>query len=227
MPTVLVVEDDAKTLREIKVALEDHGYMVETATTGAEGVAHATSRPLDAIILDRMLPGGMEGLEVLSALREAASTTPVLILSALSTVDERVRGLRAGGDDYLVKPFEYVELTARLDSLVRRAHTSIHEAVYRIGSLSIDLVSRAVVYAGKEVELLPREYRILEFMIRREGQVVSRTMLFEAVWNYRVGERTNVIDVHISRLRKKLDPTGSAPIIHTVRGSGYVLRAPD
>ncbi|WP_321818132.1 MULTISPECIES: response regulator transcription factor [unclassified Paraburkholderia] len=227
MPTILVVEDDAKTLHEIKAALEDHGYMVETATTGAEGLACATSRSLDAIILDRMLPGGMDGLEVLGALRDAASTTPVLILSALSTVDERVKGLRAGGDDYLVKPFEYIELTARLDSLVRRAQTSIQEPTCRIGQLHVDLVSRTVWYAGKEVELLPREYRILEYMIRREGQVVSRTMLFEAVWNYRVGERTNVIDVHISRLRKKLDPTATAPIIHTVRGSGYVLRAPD
>jgi DNA-binding response OmpR family regulator len=174
-----------------------------------------------------MLPGGMEGLDVLGTLREAGSTTPVLILSALSTVDERVKGLRAGGDDYLVKPFEYIELTARLDSLVRRSQTASQEQAYRVGALNVDLVSRSVVYAGKEVELLPREYRILEYMIRREGQVISRTMLFEAVWNYRVGERTNVIDVHISRLRRKLDPTGSAPIIHTVRGSGYVLRAPD
>lgn len=227
MPTVLVVEDDAKTRHEIQVALEDAGYTVEIAITGAEGLAQASSRQLDAIILDRMLPGGMEGLDVLSALREAGSTTPVLILSALSTVDDRVKGLRAGGDDYLVKPFEYIELTARLDSLVRRSQTASQEQAYRIGPLNVDLVSRTVVYAGKEVELLPREYRILEYMIRREGQVVSRTMLFEAVWNYRVGERTNVIDVHISRLRRKLDPTGSAPIIHTVRGSGYVLRAPD
>ncbi|WP_321892194.1 response regulator transcription factor [Paraburkholderia tropica] len=227
MPTVLVVEDDAKTRHEIQVALEDAGYTVEIATTGADGLAQATSRQLDAIILDRMLPGGMEGLDVLGTLREAGSTTPVLILSALSTVDERVKGLRAGGDDYLVKPFEYIELTARLDSLVRRSQTTSQEQAYRVGALNVDLVSRSVVYAGKEVELLPREYRILEYMIRREGQVISRTMLFEAVWNYRVGERTNVIDVHISRLRRKLDPTGSAPIIHTVRGSGYVLRAPD
>ncbi|WP_343665591.1 response regulator transcription factor [Paraburkholderia tropica] len=227
MPTVLVVEDDAKTRHEIQVALEDAGYTVETATTGADGLAQATSRQLDAIILDRMLPGGMEGLDVLGTLREAGSTTPVLILSALSTVDERVKGLRAGGDDYLVKPFEYIELTAGLDSLVRRSQTASQEQAYRVGALNVDLVSRSVVYAGKEVELLPREYRILEYMIRREGQVISRTMLFEAVWNYRVGERTNVIDVHISRLRRKLDPTGSAPIIHTVRGSGYVLRAPD
>lgn len=227
MPTVLVVEDDAKTRHEIQVALEDAGYTVEIATTGADGLAQATSRQLDAIILDRMLPGGREGLDVLGTLREAGSTTPVLILSALSTVDERVKGLRAGGDDYLVKPFEYIELTARLDSLVRRSQTASQEQAYRVGALNVDLVSRSVVYAGKEVELLPREYRILEYMIRREGQVISRTMLFEAVWNYRVGERTNVIDVHISRLRRKLDPTGSAPIIHTVRGSGYVLRAPD
>lgn len=227
MPAVLVVEDDAKTRHEIQVALEDAGYTVETAITGAEGLAQASSRQLDAIILDRMLPGGMEGLDVLGALREAGSTTPVLILSALSTVDDRVKGLRAGGDDYLVKPFEYIELTARLDSLVRRSQTASQEQAYCIGPLNVDLVSRTVVYAGKEVELLPREYRILEYMIRREGQVISRTMLFEAVWNYRVGERTNVIDVHISRLRRKLDPTGSAPIIHTVRGSGYVLRAAD
>lgn len=227
MPTVLVVEDDIRTLREIKVALEDHGYAVETAGTGAQGVAQASAKAFDAIVLDRMLPGGMEGLDVLCALRESATTTPVLILSALSTVDERVKGLRAGGDDYLVKPFEFVELTARLDSLVRRTQHARHEPVYRIGPLCVDLISRAVVYAGNEIELLPREYRILEYLIRREGQVVSRTMLFEAVWNYRLEARTNVIDVHISRLRKKLDPTGSAPIIHTVRGSGYVLRAPD
>ncbi|QGZ66848.1 response regulator transcription factor [Paraburkholderia acidisoli] len=227
MPTVLVVEDDARTLREVTVALEDHGYAVETARDGEAGFRLATTRQLDAIVLDRMLPGGREGLEVLSALRSAGSTTPVLILSALSTVDERVRGLRAGGDDYLVKPFEYIELTARLDSLVRRAQSVVQEPIYRIGPLSIDLISRVVIYSGKEIELLPREYRILEYLIRREGQVISRSMLFEAVWNYTVAERTNVIDVHISRLRKKLDPTGAAPIIHTVRGSGYVFRAPD
>ncbi|MFM0757297.1 response regulator transcription factor [Paraburkholderia strydomiana] len=227
MQTVLVVEDDAKTLKEIKVALEDHGYAVETAATGPDGIARAHAFDFDAIVLDRMLPGGMTGLDVLNSLRTTGMTTPVLILSALSTVDERVKGLRAGGDDYLVKPFEFVELTARLDSLVRRSQAAPQARVYRVGPLHVDLMTRAVVYAGSEVALLPREYRILEYLIRHEGQVVSRTMLFEAVWDYRLGERTNVIDVHISRLRKKLDPTGMAPIIHTVRGSGYVLRAPD
>jgi two-component system, OmpR family, response regulator len=227
MSSVLVVEDDAKTLREIKVALEDHAYAVETASTGPEGITQASARTFDAIVLDRMLPGGIEGLDVLVALRKTGITTPVLILSALSTVDERVKGLRAGGDDYLVKPFEFIELTARLDSLVRRSQTAPQEPMYRLGSLQVDLISRKVVYAGNEVELLPREYRILEYLIRHEGQVVSRTMLFEAVWDYRLAERTNVIDVHISRLRKKLDPSGAAPLIHTVRGSGYVLRTSD
>jgi two-component system, OmpR family, response regulator len=227
MSNVLVVEDDPQTLKELVEALTDHGCAVETAQTGRDGLMLAVSKPYDAIVLDRMLPGGLEGLGMLAALRSAGVVTPVLILSALSAVDERVRGLRAGGDDYLTKPFEFIELTARLDALMRRrdAPAGVHE--YHVGPLRLDLLTREVTCAGNPVMLLPREYRLLEYLMQHAGQVVSRTMLFEAVWDYRLDERTNVIDVHISRLRKKLDPGGSMPMIHTVRGSGYLLRATD
>lgn len=227
MPAVLVVEDDLKTLDEIKIALLDHGCEVDTAQTGQAGLALALARSYDAVLLDRMLPGDMEGLEVLSALRRSGVSTPVMILSALSAVDERVKGLRAGGDDYLVKPFEFIELTARLDSLMRRSQTPPETPLSRVGPLTLDLIRRTVNYAEREVDLLPREYRILEYLMRHAGQVVSRRMLFEAVWDYQVEERTNVVDVHISRLRRKLDPSGTSTMIHTVRGSGYILRAPD
>ncbi|MGI4813584.1 MAG: response regulator transcription factor [Janthinobacterium lividum] len=227
MANVLVIEDDAQTLDEIVVALTDHGYAVQTAQTGREGLMLAIASAYDAIVLDRMLPGGLEGLGVLAALRSAGIATPVLILSALSAVDERVRGLRAGGDDYLTKPFEFIELTARLDALMRRRDTAPEVHDYRIGPLRLDLLTREVSCGGRSVTLLPREYRLLEYLVQHAGQVVSRTMLFEAVWDYRLDERTNVIDVHISRLRKKLDPAGTMPMIHTVRGSGYLLRAPD
>jgi two-component system, OmpR family, response regulator len=227
MPNVLVIEDDAQTLDEIVEALTDHGCVVDTAQTGREGLMLAIANAYDAIVLDRMLPGGLEGLGVLASLRSAGVVTPVLILSALSAVDERVRGLRAGGDDYLTKPFEFIELTARLDALMRRRDAPPSVQEYRAGPLQLDLLKREVTCAGRPVALLPREYRLLEYLMRNQGQVVSRTMLFEAVWDYRLDERTNVIDVHISRLRKKLDPAGSIPMIHTVRGSGYLLRAPD
>ncbi|BAO90349.1 response regulator transcription factor [Caballeronia cordobensis] len=227
MAKVLVVEDDAQTLDEIVEALTDHGCAVETAQTGRDGLVLAIADEYDAIVLDRMLPGGLEGLGMLAALRQAGVQTPVLILSALSAVDERVRGLRAGGDDYLTKPFDFIELTARLDAIMRRRDSTPNTQAYQIGPLRLDLLTREVTCAGRPVALLPREYRLLEYLMRHEGQVVSRTMLFEAVWDYRLEERTNVIDVHISRLRKKLDETGHAPMIETVRGSGYLLRAPD
>ncbi|SAL06047.1 two component transcriptional regulator [Caballeronia calidae] len=227
MAKVLVVEDDAQTLDEIVEALTDHGCTVETAQTGRDGLVLAVANEYDAIVLDRMLPGGLEGLGMLAALRQAGVQTPVLILSALSAVDERVRGLRAGGDDYLTKPFDFIELTARLDAIMRRREGTPNAQAYQIGPLRLDLLKREVTCAGRPVALLPREYRLLEYLMRHEGQVVSRTMLFEAVWDYRLDERTNVIDVHISRLRKKLDETGHAPMIETVRGSGYLLRAPD
>jgi two-component system, OmpR family, response regulator len=227
MPNVLVVEDDTQTLAEIVEALSYHGCSVETAQTGRDGLMLAIANRYDAIVLDRMLPGGLEGLGMLASLRSAGVETPVLILSALSAVDERVRGLRAGGDDYLTKPFEFIELTARLDALMRRRDPAPEIQEYRVGPVHLDLLRRDVTCAGRPVALLPREYRLLEYLMKNEGQVVSRTMLFEAVWDYRLDERTNVIDVHISRLRKKLDPSGSMPMIHTVRGSGYLLRAPD
>jgi two-component system OmpR family response regulator len=203
MTRVLVVEDDPQTAKEI--AAESY----------------------DAIVLDRMLPGGRDGLGVLATLRAAGVEAPVLILSALSGVDERVRGLKAGGDDYLTKPFEFLELTARLDALMRRRSVSHQETTLRVGKLEIDLLTRTVRHSGRVIDLLPREYRLLEYLMRHAGQVVTRVMLFEEVWHYRYDEPTNVIDVHISKLRRKIDAEGLSPMIHTVRGSGYILHAGD
>jgi two-component system, OmpR family, response regulator len=225
MTRVLIVEDDSQTAEEITAALADHGFGVDHAATGRDGLLKAAAESFDAIVLDRMLPGGLDGLGVLSTLRAAGVDAPVLILSALSGVDERVRGLRAGGDDYLTKPFDFLELTARLDVLLRRQYAPQRETVLRAGKLEIDLLTHTVRYGGRVVELLPREYRLLEFLMRHADQVVTRTMLFEEVWNYRSVEPTNVIDMHISKLRRKLDPESSDPIIRTVRGAGYMLRA--
>jgi two-component system, OmpR family, response regulator len=227
MARVLVVEDDPRTAAEITEALRDHGCEVDHAATGREGVVKAVAEPYDAIVLDRMLPGGLDGLGVLATLRAAGLEVPVLILSALSAVDERVRGLKAGGDDYLTKPFEFLELTARLDVLMRRHAAPQRETVLRVGNLEMDMLTRLVQRGGQPIELLPREYRLLEYLMRHAGQVMTRTMLFEEVWHYRYDEPTNVIDVHISKLRRKLDPDGTSPMIHTVRGAGYVLHAPD
>jgi two-component system OmpR family response regulator len=225
MARVLVVEDDTQTAAEIAAALGDYGFDVECAHTGREGLLKAAADKYEAIVLDRMLPGGLDGLAVLSTLRTVGVEAPVLILSALSAVDERVRGLRAGGDDYLTKPFEFVELTARVEVLVRREAVPERKTMLRVSDLEIDLLSREVRRAGRPVELLPREYRLLEYLMRQPGQVVTRTMLLEEVWGYRYDERTNAIDVHIGKLRRKLDEGGLPSLIHTVRGSGYVLRA--
>jgi two-component system OmpR family response regulator len=225
MTRVLIVEDDPQTADEIRAALGDHGFAVDHAATGREGLLKAAAETFDAIVLDRMLPGGLDGLGVLATLRGAGVEAPVLILSALSGVDERVRGLRAGGDDYLTKPFDFLELTARLDVLLRRQAATQRETMLRIGKLEMDLLSHTVRYGDRQVDLLPREYRLLEFLMRHADQVVTRTMLFEEVWNYRSVEPTNVIDMHISKLRRKLDPENPDPIIRTVRGAGYILRA--
>jgi len=174
-----------------------------------------------------MLPGGMDGLTVLSTLRGLSVDAPVLILSALSAVDERVRGLRAGGDDYLTKPFESLELTARIEVLLRRRSVPDRETMLRVGDLEVDLLKREVRRGGRLIDLLPREYRLLEYLLRHPGQVITRTMLFEEVWSYRYDQTTNVIDVHMGKLRRKLDEGGLPSMIHTVRGSGYILRAPD
>jgi DNA-binding response OmpR family regulator len=223
MAKVLIIEDDALTAQEIQEALRDDGHQVDLAPDGRSGLLRAVGEQFDVIVLDRMMPG-LDGLAVLSTLRTAGIATPVLILSALSAVDERVRGLRAGGDDYLSKPFDFIELTARLDALLRRRDGPAAVTGFQLGRLEMDLLTHTVRLAGQPVDLQPREFRLLEYFFRNAGQVLTRTMVFEAVWEYRSDERSNVIDVHISRLRKKIDPDGSAPLIHTLRGSGYVFR---
>lgn len=227
MARILVVEDDAQTAREIVAALADHGHAASANGTGREGLLRAATEDFDAIILDRMLPGGMDGLAVLATLRATGSDVPVLVLSALSAVDERVRGLKAGGDDYLTKPFEFLELTARIDVLLRRRSGPERETTLRAADLELDLLTHTVRREGQAIELLPREFRLLEYLMRHAGQVVTRTMMFEEVWHYRYDEPTNVIDVHVSKLRQKLERPGTVPLIHTVRGAGYVLHAPD
>lgn len=228
MTHVLVIEDDPATANEIEAALQDHGFSVICVDNGREGLSQAFTDRFDLIVLDRMLPGTIDGLGVLTALRAASIATPVLILSALSALDERVRGLRAGGDDYLTKPFEFIELTARLDALMRRRSVTSNperESRLKVGKLEIDLLNRSVRRGDRLIELLPREYALLEHLMRHADQVMTRTMLFETVWNYSYDEHTNVIEVHIGRLRRKIDGEGEAQMIHTVRGAGYVLRS--
>jgi DNA-binding response OmpR family regulator len=225
MARLLVIEDDPQTAKEIAAALSDHGWDVDAAATGREGLLKALGESFAAIVLDRMLPGDFDGLGVLAALRAAGVETPILILSALSAVDERIRGLRAGGDDYLAKPFDFLELTARLDILIRRRPGPQRETELKVGNLKIDLLTRTVLCGGQVVSLLPREYRLLEYLMRHAGQVVTRTMIFEEVWSYRYDQPTNVIDVHVGKLRRKLEEGGSSSVIHTVRGSGYIIDA--
>ena len=221
---VLTVEDDAVTANEIVSELTQRGFAVDWVDNGRDGMARAMSDEYDAITLDRMLPG-VDGLSILTAMRTVGIQTPVLMLSALGDVDERVRGLRAGGDDYLTKPFDSEELTARLEVLLRRRQTAsvARETALCVGPLELDLISRKVRRDGEEVALLPTEYRVLEFMMRHAGKTITRTMLFEAVWGYHFDPGTNLIDVHMGRLRKKIDPPGVPPLIQTVRGSGYIL----
>jgi len=228
MTRVLIVEHDPQTMKEIVAALSDHGFAVDSAGTGRDGLMKAAAGSYDAIVLDRMLPGRLDGLGMLATLRIGGIEAPVLILSALSGVDERVRGLRAGGDDYLTKPFDCMELTARLDVLLRRrAGAPEREITLRVGLLEMDRLTRTVSHAGKPVELLQREYRLLECLMRHAGQVVTRSTLFQEVWNHHHVEATNVIDVHVGKLRRKLDPEGTRPMIETVRGAGYILHAPN
>src|SRR5580700_8979415 len=217
MTRVLVVEDDPQTAEEIRSALSDHGFAVESAGTGREGLLKAAAESYDAIVLDRMLPGGLDGLGVLATLRTAGVESPVLILSALGDVDERIRGLRAGGDDYLTKPFDPDELVARIEVLLRRRREAPAQSVtvLQVGALHVDLITRKVLRDGEEIALLPTEYRILEFMMRHAGQTITRTMLFEAVWGYHFDPGTNLVEVHMSRLRKKIDPPGVKPLIQT------------
>ncbi len=223
---LLVVEDDRETASYLEKGLSESGYTVDSAGNGPEGLFLATSSSYDAIVLDRMLPG-MDGLALVGALRGAGIHTPALILSALGTVDDRVKGLRAGGDDYLVKPFAFSELLARIEALLRRGAAAPANSVLRVGDLELDLLTRIVKRCGKPIDLLPRELRLLEYMMRNSGQVVTRTMLLEHVWDYHFDPQTNVIDVHVSRLRQKIDKNFARPLLHTVRGAGYCLRAPE
>jgi len=221
---VLVIEDDRETAAYIAKGLGESGYVVDQAKDGREGLFMGTDANYDVLIVDRMLPA-MDGLALISALRAAEVRTPVLILSALGAVDDRVKGLRAGGDDYLVKPFAFAELLARVEALLRRGGSNQPMTRLAVGDLEIDLLTRKARRAGQEIELLPREFRLLEFLMRRAGQVVTRTMLLENVWDYHFDPQTNVIDVHVSRLRQKIDKGFDKPLLHTVRGAGYRLAA--
>ena len=219
---LLVVEDDAGAADYLCKGLREAGYTVEHAADGRDGLYLGSSSAFDAIVMDRMLPG-MDGLSVVKALRAAGVETPILILSALAQLDERVIGLRAGGDDYLTKPFGFSELHARLENLMRRRSGKTIETVLRCGELEMDLLSRRVLRAGRALDLLPREFKLLEYFLRNRDRVVTRTMLLEQVWDYRFDPHTSIIDTHISRLRKKLDDGFDRPLLHTLRGVGYRL----
>jgi two-component system, OmpR family, response regulator len=221
---LLVIEDDREAAAYIAKGLSESGYVVDQADEGRNGLFMASSGNYDALIVDRMLPG-MNGLALIAALRTAEIRTPVLILSALGAVDDRVKGLRAGGDDYLVKPFAFSELLARVEALLRRGSGNAATVRLAVGDLEMDLLTRTVTRGARELELLPREFRLLEFLMRHAGQVVTRTMLLENVWDYHFDPQTNVIDVHVSRLRQKIDKGFAKPLLHTVRGAGYCLRA--
>ena len=223
---VLVVEDDKDVASFVERGLSQAGWNVDVAENGKDGLFLATTEEYDALIVDRMLPG-VEGLALIRTLRASDNTTPALILSALGEVDDRVKGLKAGGDDYLTKPFAFSELQARLEALVRRASAagSANETQLKVGDLEIDLLKREVRRAGRIIDVQPREYQLLEYMMRHADQVVTRTMLLEGVWNYHFDPQTNVIDVHVSRLRAKIDKGFERPLLHTVRGAGYRLSA--
>ncbi len=222
---VLVVEDDKDVAGFVLKGLREAGHLAEHADNGRDGLFMAASEPFDAIILDRMLPGGIDGLRVLETLRGQDNQTPVLFLSAMAQVDDRVRGLKAGGDDYLTKPFAFSELLARVEALARRGRGAGPETKLVVGSLEMDLLSRTVRRQGQKIDLQPREFRLLEYLMRHAGQVVTRTMLLEGVWDYHFDPQTNVIDVHVSRLRQKIDKPFETPMIHTVRSAGYMLKS--
>jgi two-component system OmpR family response regulator len=221
---LLLIEDDKETADEIRAELADHGFDVDWASNGIEGLDKARAGEAAAMIVDRMLPG-MDGLTIIEALRDEGSRTPVLVLSALGAVDDRVRGLRAGGDDYLTKPFATVELVARVEALLRRPIDN-RDTILRVGPLELDLMERSARRGDREIDLLPREFRLLEYMMRRKDQVLTRAMLLEEVWNYKFVPQTNLVDVHMGRLRHKVDPADEVPMIQNVRGVGFVLRAP-
>ena len=219
---ILIIEDDRETADFLAKGLRESGHLVEHTVNGHDGLHLALHNVFDAIIVDRMLPG-IDGLTIISKLREAEIPVPVLILSALGEVDDRIEGLKAGGDDYLTKPYSLAELTARLDALMRRAKPEQTETFLQVGGLELDRLKRKVSREGKIINLQPREFRLLEYLMRHAGQVVTRSMLLENVWDFHFDPQTNVVDVHISRLRGKIDKDFHQPLLHTVRGAGYRL----
>lgn len=222
---VLLIEDDAKTGAYVKRGLEEHGHVVDLTLDGRDGLFLAAGEAYDLMIVDRMLPG-LDGLGVVKTARGAGVKTPVLFLTTMAGVGDRVEGLEAGGDDYLVKPFAFAELLARINALARRPPMAQVETVLSVADLELDLISRKVRRGGKEIEIQPREFRLLEYLMRNAGRVVTRTMLLENVWEFHFDPKTNIVETHISRLRSKIDRGFDAELLETVRGSGYLLRAP-
>jgi two-component system OmpR family response regulator len=222
---ILVVEDDPETADQLVEQLTTSGYEVDLAVSGTEALNRGASSDYAVITMDRMLPD-IDGITVMRQLRDDGIEAPVLIISALGEVDDRVRGLRAGGDDYLVKPFSFIELLARVEALGRRSDTIVKETILRVGDLAVDLVSRTASRRGKPILLFPREFQLLEYLVRNHGRIVSRAMLLQHVWDLHFDPSTNIIDVYVGRVRRKVDGQQAYPLIHTVRGIGYCLRAP-
>jgi two-component system OmpR family response regulator len=220
---VLIVEDDLEAAAYMVKGLKESGYVVDHVADGREALYRVAAETYDAVVVDRMLPG-VDGLTIVRTMRSAGNLAPVLILSALGDVDDRVKGLKAGGDDYLVKPYAFAELLARLEALLRRGRADAPDTTLKLADLEMDLVARTVRRAGKPIELKPKEFALLEYLMRHAGHVVTRTMLLENVWDYSFDPQTNVIDVHISRLRQKIDKGQDKPLLSTIRGAGYSLR---
>jgi len=223
---VLLVEDNERVSRFVVKGLREAGHTIDHVENGRDGLFYAASESYDAIIMDRMLPGQIDGLGIIETLRQQGNRTPILVLSALSSVDERIKGLRAGGDDYLSKPFAFGELLARLDALVRRTQVEAEATHLTVGDLHMDLRARKVTRGARALALQPREFQLLEYLMRHVGQVVTRTMLLENVWDYHFDPQTNIIDVHISNLRQKIEIPGEKPLVKTVRGAGYRFELP-
>jgi two-component system OmpR family response regulator len=222
---MLLVEDNERVTRFVTKGLQEAGHTADHADNGREGLFLAASERYDVIIMDRMLPGNIDGLSLISALRQSGNQTPILVLSALADVDERIKGLRAGGDDYLTKPFAFGELLARLDALGRRTRQDGTVTTLEVADLRMDLLSRKVLRGTRQILLQPREFKLLEYLMRHAGQVVTRTMLLENVWDYHFDPQTNVVDVHISKLRQKIEPEPERSLLRTVRNAGYMLSA--
>jgi two-component system, OmpR family, response regulator len=222
---ILVIEDDPEAAEQLVDFLTTNGYQADLAVDGDDGLSRARCADYAVMVIDRMLPG-IDGLAVIQRLREDGIAAPALIISALGEIDDRVRGLRAGGDDYLVKPFAFTELLARIEALARRSTTVIKETLLRVGDLELELVSRTVTRGGRKIDLLPREFQVLEYLARNQGQVVPRAMLLQHVWDLHFDPTTNIIDVYVGRVRRKVDDSQAYPLIHTVRGVGFCIRAP-